>query len=49
VNSLGIENMERKSLGLTKSHKHPNAKGVGLFLTKAQVEGMGGTITVESG
>jgi signal transduction histidine kinase len=25
-----------------------HAKGVGLFLTKAQVEGMGGTITVES-
>jgi sensor histidine kinase regulating citrate/malate metabolism len=41
--------MERKSLGLTRVfHKHPNAKGVGLFLTKA-VEGMGGTITVEYG
>jgi sensor histidine kinase regulating citrate/malate metabolism len=29
-------------------HKHPDAKGVGLFLMKAQVEGMGGTISVES-
>jgi sensor histidine kinase regulating citrate/malate metabolism len=28
-------------------HKHPDAK-VDLFLMKAQVEGMGGTISVES-
>jgi sensor histidine kinase regulating citrate/malate metabolism len=38
--------MERKS-GFNKvSFMHPNAKE--LALTKAQVEGMGGTITVES-
>jgi sensor histidine kinase regulating citrate/malate metabolism len=29
-------------------HKHQDAKGVGLFLIKAQIEGMGGTIKVES-
>jgi signal transduction histidine kinase len=28
-------------------HKHPDAKGV-VLLMKAQVEGMGGTISVES-
>jgi hypothetical protein len=31
--------MERKSRFNKVFHKHPNAKGVGLFLTKAQVEG----------
>ncbi len=29
-------------------HKNPNAKGFGLFMTKTQVEAMGGTIWVES-
>jgi PAS domain S-box-containing protein len=29
-------------------HKHPDAKGFGLFLTKTQVEAMGGKIWVES-
>jgi PAS domain S-box-containing protein len=29
-------------------HKHPNAKGLGLYMTKAQVEAMGGKIWVES-
>ncbi|RZM29858.1 MAG: PAS domain S-box protein [Pedobacter sp.] len=29
-------------------HKHPNAKGLGLYMTKAQVDAMGGTIWVES-
>jgi PAS domain S-box-containing protein len=29
-------------------HKHPNSKGVGLYITKAQVESFGGTITVKS-
>jgi sensor histidine kinase regulating citrate/malate metabolism len=50
-NGLGIDLKEhgKEIFGLNKVfHKHPNAKGVGLFLTKAQVEGMGGTITVES-
>jgi PAS domain S-box-containing protein len=29
-------------------HNHSNAKGLGLYMTKTQVEMMGGTITVES-
>lgn len=50
-NGLGI-NMERngsKLFGLHKTfHKHPEANGVGLFITKAQVEAMGGEISAES-
>lgn len=38
-----------KMFGLRKTfHNHPDARGVGLFITKAQVESMGGTIRVES-
>ena len=29
-------------------HNHEDAKGIGLFITKNQIESMGGTITVES-
>lgn len=29
-------------------HNHPNSKGVGLYITKAQVESFGGTIEVKS-
>lgn len=29
-------------------HRHPQAKGFGLFITKSQVEAMGGKITVDS-
>jgi sensor histidine kinase regulating citrate/malate metabolism len=29
-------------------HKHPDARGVGLFLTKNQVEALGGRIEVAS-
>jgi len=50
-NGLGIDmkaNGERL-FGLHKTfHKHPEAKGVGLFITKAQVEAMGGEITADS-
>ncbi len=50
-NGLGI-NMKRnesKLFGLNKVfHKHPEAKGVGLFMTRAQIESMGGIITAES-
>lgn len=50
-NGLGI-NMERNGdrlFGLHKTfHQHPDAKGVGLFITKAQVEAMGGEILAES-
>ncbi|KJD35558.1 hypothetical protein PW52_07290 [Tamlana sedimentorum] len=50
-NGLGID-MKRygdKIFGLNQVfHKHPLAKGVGLFMTKAQVESMGGSIVVSS-
>jgi len=50
-NGLGI-NLERhggKIFGLHKTfHRHSEAKGVGLFITKTQVEAMGGKISVES-
>ena len=50
-NGLGID-MEvhgNRIFGLHKTfHKHPDAKGVGLFITKAQVEAMGGEISVQS-
>jgi PAS domain S-box-containing protein len=50
-NGLGID-MNRHSdklFGLNKTfHRHEEAKGVGLFITKTQVEAMGGSITAES-
>ena len=50
-NGLGI-NMDRHStklFGLNKTfHRHPEAKGVGLFMTKTQVEAMGGKISASS-
>ena len=50
-NGLGIDLKQyRKQLfGLNKTfHKHKEAKGVGLFITKSQVEAMGGSISAES-
>ena len=50
-NGLGIdlEKHGHKLFGLNKVfHRHPDAQGVGLFLTKAQIETMGGTIYAES-
>ena len=50
-NGLGIDmNRHRDKLfGLNKTfHRHHEAKGVGLFITKTQVEAMGGSITAES-
>ncbi len=50
-NGLGI-NLERhgeKIFGLNKVfHRHPEAKGLGLYMTKTQVEAMGGEISVTS-
>ena len=50
-NGLGI-NMERhgkKLFGLHKTfHRHKDAKGVGLYLTKTQIETMGGSISATS-
>ncbi len=50
-NGLGID-LEKHGKSFFKIgkvfHKNPNAKGFGLFMTKTQVEAMGGTIWVES-
>lgn len=50
-NGLGI-NLERHKESIFKIrkifHEHPDAKGFGLFMTKTQVEAMGGTIWLES-
>ena len=50
-NGLGIDMKSNghKLFGLNKVfHKHPDAKGVGLFLTKAQIAAMGGSISAKS-
>ena len=50
-NGLGID-MERYGdnvFGMYKTfHNHPEAKGIGLFITRNQIEALGGTISVES-
>ena len=50
-NCLGID-IERYKDQIFKIgkvfHRHPNAKGYGLFMTKTQVEAMGGEIAIES-
>lgn len=50
-NGLGI-NLERhgkKLFGMYKTfHKNSDARGIGLFITKNQIEAMGGSIKVES-
>ncbi|CAN5499049.1 hypothetical protein BH10BAC6_BH10BAC6_02340 [soil metagenome] len=50
-NGIGM-NMERvgsKLFGLNKTfHRHPDARGIGLFLTKNMIEAMHGTISCES-
>ncbi|MBL7923070.1 MAG: PAS domain-containing protein [Bacteroidia bacterium] len=50
-NGLGLDLKKHgdKLFRLRKTfHKHPDAKGFGLFITKTQVEAMGGNIRVES-
>lgn len=50
-NGLGIDLvMHKDRLFKIRSvfHKHPDAKGFGLFMTKTQIEAMGGNIWVES-
>lgn len=50
-NGMGIDLKRHadKIFGLNKTfHKHAEAKGIGLFITKTQVEAMGGSITVNS-
>lgn len=50
-NGMGI-NLEKhgaKLFGLNKTfHQHPEARGTGLFITKNQIESMGGSIYAES-
>ncbi len=50
-NGLGID-MEKygdQVFGMYKTfHKNANSKGIGLFITRNQVEALGGTITIES-
>jgi signal transduction histidine kinase len=50
-NGLGIDlkRQGRKMFGMYKTfHDHPDARGIGLFITKSQVEALGGKIEVES-
>jgi len=50
-NGLGIDLKKygHKLFGLNNTfHRHPNSKGVGLFMTKTQIEAVGGSVTVES-
>jgi len=50
-NGLGIDLNRHgaKLFGMYKTfHSHPEARGIGLFISKNQIEAMGGKITVES-
>jgi len=50
-NGMGIDLKRHghKLFGLNKVfHRHPDAQGVGLFITKAQIDAMGGVISVSS-
>lgn len=50
-NGLGIDmaRHSEKIFGMHQVfHKHPNAKGIGLFITKTQIESMNGKISVAS-
>ena len=50
-NGLGIdlEKNRDKIFGMYKTfHEHPDSRGIGLFITKNQIEAMGGKIEVES-
>ncbi|MNE70964.1 Phytochrome-like protein cph1 [compost metagenome] len=50
-NGLGIDLARHgdKIFGMHQVfHKHPNAKGIGLFMTKTQIESMDGKISVTS-
>lgn len=50
-NGVGLDLKKHKNslFGMYKTfHKHQNSRGIGLFITKNQVEAMGGKIKVES-
>ena len=46
---IDLEKHGKKLFGMYNTfHGNENAKGIGLFITKNQIESMGGTIDVES-
>lgn len=50
-NGLGIDLKKQghRLFGLSNTfHRHPDSKGVGLYMTKTQIEAVGGSITAES-
>jgi len=50
-NGLGIDLKKHghKIFGLNNTfHRHPDSKRVGLFMTKTQIEAVGGAITLDS-
>lgn len=50
-NGLGIDLLKHGNsiFGMYKTfHKHPNARGIGLFISKNQIEAMGGSIVIDS-
>ncbi len=50
-NGLGIDlnKYGKKIFGMYKTfHNHPESKGIGLFITKNQIESLGGRVTVQS-
>ncbi|MAQ42180.1 MAG: hypothetical protein CMH15_14260 [Mesonia sp.] len=50
-NGLGInlEDHKKSLFGMYKTfHNHEDSRGIGLFITKNQIEAMGGKIEVES-
>jgi len=50
-NGLGIDlaRQGEKLFGMYKTfHNHPEAKGIGLFITRNQIEALGGSISLES-
>ncbi|WP_222439232.1 PAS domain-containing protein [Echinicola salinicaeni] len=50
-NGLGIdlERNKKELFGMYKTfHRHPESRGIGLFITKSQVDALGGKIEVES-
>lgn len=50
-NGLGIDlKLHQNSIfGMYETfHKHPNSRGLGLFMSKNQIEAMGGTVKVNS-
>ncbi|WP_264527412.1 ATP-binding protein [Flavobacterium sp. N2550] len=50
-NGIGIDLKKYgdKLFGMYKTfHENPDSKGIGLFITKNQIDAMGGYVTVES-